>query len=96
MEREARQQEATTSASTSQSKYKGKYVIKTPGSGHSSQEMEALQRGEEFKQGIAKLSAQIWTHVQEAEPQPKKKKSQLVSHRPEVVGALVAQTKKIP
>ena len=79
MEREARQQAASASTLVSQSKDKGKDVIESPGSAHSSQEMEALQRGEEFKQGLSKLSAHLQTHVQEAEPQPKKKKTQLVS-----------------
>ena len=54
--------------------------------------MEALQRGEEFKQGLSKISAQLQTHVQEDEPPPKNKKTQLVSHQPEVVETLVAQT----
>ena len=95
MEREARQQATTTSSSTSQSKDKENYVIETPGSTHPSQELEALQRGEEFKQGLAKLSAQLWTHVQEDEPQLKKKKTQLVSHQPQVAEALMPQTEKI-
>ena len=96
MDRETRQQATTTFASTSQSKDKGKIVIEAPGSAHSSQEMEALQRGEEFKQGLSKLSAQLRTHVQEVEPQPKKKKTQLVSQQPQVLEELVAQTDKIP
>ena len=96
MEREGRQQAATASASASQSKYKCKAVIETPGSAHSSQEMEALQKGEEFKQGLANLSDQIQTHVQEAEPQPKKKKTQLVSQQAPVPTALMAKTDKIP
>ena len=75
MEREARKKAVAYSTSTSQSKDKGKVVIETLGSAHSSQEMEALQIGEEFKQGLAKLSAQVWAHVQEDEPQLKKKKT---------------------
>ena len=70
MDREAIQQATTASASTSQYKDKGKAVIETPRSTHSSQEMEVLQRGEEFKQGLVKLSAQLQKQVQEAEPQP--------------------------
>ena len=57
--------------------------------------MEALQRGEEFKEGLSKISAQHWTHVQEVEPTPKNKKNRLVSHQPEVVEVLVAQTEQI-
>ena len=67
MEREARPQATIASASASQSKDKGKAVIETPGNAHSSQEMEVLQRGEEFKQGLAKLSAHLQIHVEEAE-----------------------------
>ena len=56
MEREARQEATTTFVEASQSKDKGKAIIETHGSAHSSQEMEAHQRGEEFKQGLAKVS----------------------------------------
>ena len=41
--------------------------------------MEALQRGEEFKQGLSKLNAQLRRQVQEDENQPKKQKNQPVS-----------------
>ena len=58
--------------------------------------MEALKRGEEFRQGLSKLNSQLQTHVQETEPHPKKKKTQLVSQQPQVPEALVAQTEKIP
>ena len=86
MEREAREQGKTASSSALQSKEKGKVVIETYGSGQSSQEMEVLQRGEEFKLGLAKLSSQLRTYVEEAEADPEKKKNQLV----------VVQTQKIP
>ena len=96
MEREARQQVAAAYPSISQSKYKGKDVIETLRRAHSSQEMEALQRGEEFKQGLAKLTTQLRTQVQEDEPQPKKQKTQPVSQQPQVPEALVAQIEHIP
>ena len=51
-----------------------------------------VQRGEEFKLGLAKLSSQIRTYVEEAEAEPEKKKTQLVCHQPEVLEALVVQT----
>ena len=78
MEREARQQGTTTSSSTLQLKEKGKAVIKTYGSGQSSQEMEVLERGKAFKLGLAKLSSQLRTYVEEAEADLEKKKNQLV------------------
>ena len=95
-EREARHQVVVASASTFQSKDKGKAVIETPGIAHSSQEMEALQRGEEFKKGLAKLSAQLRTQMEEVETRPKKHKTQPVSQQPQVPKASVAQTEHIP
>ena len=40
--------------------------------------MEVIQRGEAFKLGLAKLSSQLRTYVQEAEAEPEKNKSQPV------------------
>ena len=61
-------------------------MIETNGCVHPSQEMEVLQRGEAFKLGLAKLSSQLQTYVEEAEAEPEKKKTQLV----------VVQTEQIP
>ena len=75
MERESRQQGTTASSSILQLKEKGKDVIKTYYSGQSSQEMEVLERGKAFKLGLAKLSSQLRTYVEEVEAKPKKKKT---------------------
>ena len=86
MEREARQQGTTTSSLALQLKEKGKAVIGTYGSGQSSQEMEFLERGKALKLGLAKLSSQLRTYVEEAEAEPEKKKTHLV----------VVQTEQLP
>ena len=68
-------------------------MIETNHSGQYSQEMEVVQRGEAFKLGLAKLNAQLRTYVQEPEAEPEKKKTRLVCQQPEVLEALVVQTK---
>ena len=61
IEKEEREQEKTSSffASASQSKHKGKAVMDTPMSTHSLQMLEALHKGEEFKQNLVKISSQL-------------------------------------
>ena len=61
-------------------------MTETYGSGQSLQHMEVIERGKAFKLGLANLSSQLRTYVEEAEAEPKKKKTHLV----------VFQTKQIP
>ena len=86
MEREARQQGTIASSLALQLKEKGKPMMETYGSGQSSQHMDVIERGKAFKLGLANLSSQLRTYVEEAEAEPDKNKTQLV----------VVQIEKIP
>ena len=55
-----------------------------------------MQIGEEFNQGLSKISTQLWTQMQETEPQPNKQKNLSVSQQAEVLRASVAQSEHIP
>ena len=63
---------------------------------HPSQMLETLHKGAEFKMGLVNLSSQLEKHIEEAEPQPKKHRTQLVPQQAQVLEVPVSRIEHIP
>ena len=97
IEKESQDQvEISSAALVSQSNDSGKVVMETPMRTQPSQMLETLHKEIELKRNIENLSFQLKTQTEQAEPQPKKKRTRLVIQQVQVPEAPAAQPQHIP
>ena len=91
MEKEEKYQSTSSSSTLSiQSKDKGKADLESPVRTQPSHMIETLHKGAYFKKNIENIISQLQTQIEEVEPNPKKKKNQLVLEQVQVQQAPVA------